>query len=142
MKNAKRILAFCLSLVLLVSCFSSIAASANAASLSAPNKPQISVKAQGCNWQVNWAGFGSYEYYRKTATASWSAVSGADGYEVRYTYNGSTSTRTVSSAKFEITVRDWAYFATSTIKIQVRAYEIVNGKRVYSDWSASRTVLI
>ena len=142
MTRAKRFLALCLSVMLLVSCFGFLATPAGAASLSTPGKPQVTVKAQGCNWQKNWWGGGSFEYYRKTATATWSAVSGADGYEVRYTYNGSTATRVVSSASIQISVRDWAYFATSTMSVQVRAYKVVGGQKVYSSWSSTKTVLI
>lgn len=142
LKTCKRTITVCLVLALLVSLFGLFAVPAEAACLSAPQRPSASVHAYGCNYRVNWLGLGSFEYYRKEIKVSWIPVAGADGYEVRYVYNGSAATKKVTGTSTTIGCRDSFFFATSTLKLQVRAYQVVNGQKVYSNWSAARTILV
>ena len=80
---------------------------------------------------------------KKQLTASWSSVSGISGYEVQY----STSSK-MKSAK---TVKLSKSSKKTTIKkltkgkkyyVRLRTYKTVNGKKVYSDWSAVKNVKV
>ena len=80
---------------------------------------------------------------KKQFKATWKAVAGVDGYEIRY----ATSTKALSKAK---PVAIGGYKSTGkTVKklkakkkyfVQIRAYKTVNGKKQYSAWSKSKTV--
>jgi hypothetical protein len=80
---------------------------------------------------------------KKQFKATWKAVAGVDGYEIRY----ATSTKALSKAK---PVAIGGYKSTSkTVKklkakkkyfVQIRAYKTINGKKQYSAWSKSRPV--
>ncbi len=80
---------------------------------------------------------------KKQFKATWKAVAGVDGYEIRY----ATSTKALSKAK---PVAIGGYKSTGkTVKklkakkkyfVQIRAYKTVNGKKQYSAWSKNRAV--
>ena len=67
---------------------------------------------------------------------SWSAVSGADGYEV-YRYNSSTAKwdkiRTTSALKFV----DSKLSGGTVYKYKVRAYRLYDGKSVFGSYSST-----
>lgn len=75
------------------------------------------------------------------ATVKWGKITGASGYEVRYVVgskkkvinvtSGSTLSKVFSSLK-----------KGSTVKVCVRAYKSVNGKKFYSVWSIEKSLKI
>ncbi len=80
---------------------------------------------------------------KKQLTASWSKVSDISGYEVQY-----STSKKMKSAK---TVNAKKSAKKTTIKklkkgkkyfVRVRAYKTVDGKKIYSDWSAVKNVKV
>ena len=81
---------------------------------------------------------------KKTAKVTWKKVSGAEGYQIQYSKKSN-----FKSAK-KVTVKG-ASKKTKTLKkltakkkyyVRVRAYKTVNGKKVYTSWSAKKSVKI
>lgn len=81
---------------------------------------------------------------RKTAKVTWKKVSGAEGYEIQYSKKSN-----FKSAK-KVTVKGTSK-KTKTIKkltakkkyyVRVRAYKTIGGKKVYTSWSAKKSVKI
>ncbi len=82
---------------------------------------------------------------KKQLTASWSKVSGISGYEIQY------STSKKFTKKTTKTVSAKSSSKKTTIKklkkgkkyyVRLRAYKTVDGKKVYSDWSAVKSVKV
>lgn len=80
---------------------------------------------------------------KKQLTASWSSVSGISGYEVQY----STSKKMKNAKKVSVKKSS----KKTTIKkltkgkkyyVRLRTYKTVNGKKIYSDWSAVKNVKV
>lgn len=84
----------------------------------APSKPQ-KVKAKNNK--------------KKTATVTWSKVSGAKGYQVQYAYSApfSKKTKTVSTNKFVAKKLK----KKKTYSFRVRAYKMNGKKKLYGKWS-------
>ena len=81
---------------------------------------------------------------KKTAKVTWKKVSGAEGYQIQYSKKSN-----FKSVK-KVTVKG-ASKKTATLKkltakkkyyVRVRAYKTVNGKKVYTSWSAKKSVKI
>lgn len=70
---------------------------------------------------------------KKTATVTWSKVSGAKGYRVQYAYSApfSKKTKTVSTNKFVAKKLK----KKKTYSFRVRAYKMNGKKKLYSKWS-------
>lgn len=143
MTATKRVVSFSLVLMMLFACFFGSVISVNAASLSKPNKPSVSTSIQGCNYTRNWFR-GYFKYYKKTSVVSWNKVSGADGYEFYYKFNSCNPiTKTVQGTSYTLKTETQFYLALSgKIQVKVRAYDIVNGSKVYSSWSPVRNIYI
>ncbi len=82
----------------------------------------------------------------KQLTATWKTVSGATGYEVLY----STSKNFTSKTTKKVTIKK-AKTKKTTVKklkkgkkyyVKVRAYKIVNGKKIYSAYSSVKSVKV
>ncbi len=86
--------------------------------VAAPSKPQ-KVKAKNNK--------------KKTATVTWSKVSGAKGYQVQYAYSApfSKKTKTVSTNKFVAKKLK----KKKTYSFRVRAYKMNGKKKLYGKWS-------
>lgn len=86
--------------------------------VAAPSKPQ-KVKAKNNK--------------KKTATVTWSKVSGAKGYQIQYAYSApfSKKTKTVSVNKFVAKKLK----KKKTYSFRVRAYKMNGKKKVYGKWS-------
>lgn len=86
--------------------------------VAAPSKPQ-KVKAKNNK--------------KKTATVTWSKVSGAKGYQVQYAYSApfSKKTKTVSINKFIVKKLK----KKKTYSFRVRAYKMNGKKKLYGKWS-------
>ena len=70
---------------------------------------------------------------KKTATVTWSKVSGAKGYQVQYAYSApfSKKTKTVSTNKFIVKKLK----KKKTYSFRVRAYKMNGKKKLYGKWS-------
>lgn len=70
---------------------------------------------------------------KKTATVTWSKVSGAKGYRVQYAYSApfSKKTKTVSTNKFIVKKLK----KKKTYSFRVRAYKMNGKKKLYGKWS-------
>ena len=70
---------------------------------------------------------------KKTATVTWSKVSGAKGYQVQYAYSApfSKKTKTVSTNKFVAK----KIKKKKTYSFRVRAYKMNGKKKLYGKWS-------
>ena len=80
---------------------------------------------------------------KKQLTASWSSVSGISGYEVQYSTSSkmkSAKTVKVSKSSKKTTIKK----LTKGMKyyVRLRTYKTVNGKKIYSDWSAVKNVKV
>lgn len=80
----------------------------------------------------------------KAFKASWKKVSGVKGYELRY-----STSKTMKSAKTVAITK--ASTVSKTVKklkskktyyVQIRTYKVVDGKKVYSDWSKASKVKV
>ena len=77
-------------------------------------------------------------------TLKWSAVTGADGYQIRYADNSA-----MTSAK-KITIKNGAAVSKKITKlvkyktyyVQIRAYKSVDGKNVFSGWTTAKKIKI
>lgn len=137
----KKVFSLCLAMLLLVSCFFFAAGTVNAASLSTPRKPSVSTTIEGENYKRVWL-FGYYESFSKTMKVTWNKIDGADGYEFYYKINSCTpEVKTVKQNSYTLKARTSFYLPVSgKIQVKVRAFDVVNGVKVYSSWSPVRTI--
>lgn len=82
----------------------------------------------------------------KQAVATWKTISGVTGYEVTY----STSKKFTKKSTKTVTIKK-AKTKKTTLKklkggkkyyVKVRAYKIVNGKKIYGSWSSAKSVKV
>lgn len=78
----------------------------------------------------------------KTATVSWKAVSGADGYQVYYGSSKTTAKTAVTKATTKLTVTKTGLKSKKAYYFRVRAYKKVNGKTYYGPWSTVKGVKV
>ena len=80
---------------------------------------------------------------KKSFTAKWSVVKGAEGYEVKYGLNKKVSkkakTKVVKKAAAK-SVKIKGLKTKKTYYVKVRAYKTINKVKVYSKWSAVKKV--
>lgn len=82
------------------------------------------------------------KYKSGVAKISWSKVAGADGYAL-YKYNSSTKKYYyVKSTKSLSTTTSYGLKKGSGAYYKVRAYKVVNGKKVYSNYSSAKYVRV
>lgn len=82
------------------------------------------------------------KYRSGVAKISWSKVAGADGYAL-YKYNSSTKKYYyVKSTKYLSTTTSYGLKKGSRTYYKVRAYKVVNGKKVYSNYSSAKYVRV
>lgn len=67
-------------------------------------------------------------------------ATGADGFQVRYTRNGKTTTKTYNTLKS--VTKSTAKLSKGTYKVKVRAFAKTEGKKLYSKWTLAKTVKI
>lgn len=67
-------------------------------------------------------------------------ATGADGFQVRYTRNGKTTTKTYNTLKSVTKSTD--KLAKGSYKVKVRAFAKTEGKKLYSKWTSAKTVKI
>ena len=83
---------------------------------------------------------------KKQFKATWKKVSGVSGYQIQYSASSkfakkSTKTSTVKgSKKTSVTVKKLK--SKKKYYVRIRTYKTVNGQKVYSSWSKSKTVKI
>lgn len=79
---------------------------------------------------------------KKKIKASWSKVGGASGYQVMWStyknFSKNYKTKSVKAKSLSKTVT--AAQSKKTYYVRVRAYKIINGKKVYSQWSSTKKV--
>ncbi len=87
--------------------------------------------------------------YNKSVKITWKKVSGANGYQIQYASNKSFTknkkSKTVKGAKnnsLKIKKSSLKVTANMTYYVRIRTYKTVNGKKVYSSWSAVKKVSI
>ncbi len=79
---------------------------------------------------------------KKAFTAKWAKVKGANGYEIRYSLNKKmkdATVVTVDSAK-TTSKKITGLKGGKKYYVQIRTYKVVDGKKVYSDWSKAKSV--
>ena len=83
--------------------------------------------------------FGSTFYYSDTESANliWNPVSGIDGYEASIQIDGSWKAFNTTNSSYKFT----GLASRTGFKTRVRAYKTVNGKKVYSPYSETVTVI-
>ncbi len=79
---------------------------------------------------------------RKRLTAFWNSVYGVDGYQLQYSLKKNmkkSKKKTVKNPnKIKLTVKKLK--SGKKYYVRIRAYKIINGKRVYSKWSPKKTI--
>lgn len=80
----------------------------------------------------------------KAFKASWKKVSGVKGYELRYsTSKTMKSAKTVSISKASTVSKTVKKLKSKkTYYVQIRTYKVVNGKKLYSDWSKAAAIKV
>lgn len=79
---------------------------------------------------------------RKTAQVAWKKSTGASGYQIKY-----SSSKRFSKAK-TVSVKKSTKKTLKKLKsrkkyyVRVRAYRVINGEKVYSSWSKTKTVKV
>ncbi len=76
------------------------------------------------------------------ATIKWSAVTGATGYQIYYSTNNSDYKKAVSTTSKSASKTFSKSAKGKKIYFKVRAYKKVNGKAIYGNWSAVKSVII
>ena len=77
---------------------------------------------------------------KKGFTAKWAKVN-VDGYQIRYSLKKNMKTaKTVNVAKTATSRKVSKLKAKKKYYVQIRGYKMINGKKVYSDWSAKKNV--
>ena len=70
-------------------------------------------------------------------TVSWSKITGATGYDVRYGYSGGTKyTKSTTGASLKFS----AGSKGKTVVYQVRPYKTVSGKKYLGAWSNQKSI--
>lgn len=76
-------------------------------------------------------------------TVKWKKVSGASGYQIRYSQKKNfSSAKKVSAGSSATSKKISSLKKGKTYYVSVRAYKTKSGKKYYSDWSAAKTVKI
>lgn len=88
-----------------------------------PKTPKVKITAKNRKIKVK---------YTKTT--------GADGFQIRYTRNGKTTTKTYSTLKSA--TKSTAKLSKGTYKVKVRAFTKTESKKLYSKWTAEKTVKV
>lgn len=78
----------------------------------------------------------------RTATVSWKAVSGADGYDVYCGVSKSKIKTAIAKGTTSLNVTKTKLTKNKTYYFRARAYKIVNGKKVYTSYSAVKSVKV
>lgn len=78
----------------------------------------------------------------RTATVTWKAVSGASGYDVYYGTSKAKVTSTVKKGTKALTVTKTKLTKNKTYYFRVRAYKVINGKKVYTAYSSVKSVKV
>lgn len=78
----------------------------------------------------------------RTATVTWKAVSGASGYDVYYGTSKAKVTSTVKKGTKARTVTKTKLTKNKTYYFRVRAYKVINGKKVYTAYSSVKSVKV
>jgi len=78
---------------------------------------------------------------KKAFTAKWATISKIDGYQIRYSLKKNmSSAKTVKVSKTATSKKIKKLKGKKTYYVQIRAYKTINGKKVYSAWSAKKKV--
>ncbi len=77
---------------------------------------------------------------KKSFTAAWKALDGAEGYQVSYKLGKKTVKKTVAAAKTSLKVKKLKKGRKYTVK--VRAYRVSGGRKIYSKWSSGKKVKV
>jgi hypothetical protein len=78
---------------------------------------------------------------KKTALLLWKKISGASGYQIQYAASKKMkSSKKVTTKKVKVTIKKLK--SKKKYYFRVRAYKIVNGKKVYGAWSAVKKVKV
>ena len=81
---------------------------------------------------------------KKKAKVSWKKISGASGYQIRYSkkksMKGSKTVRVAGASKKSKVIKKLA--AKKKYYFQVRAYKVINGQTYYGTWSSKKAVKI
>lgn len=80
----------------------------------------------------------------KTATVYWEKVSNISGYEVRYSLKSdlSNSKKIIIKGGSKVSTNISKLTKKKVYYIQVRAYKIINNKKIYGSWSSKRSIKI
>lgn len=78
----------------------------------------------------------------RTATVTWKAVSGADGYDVYCGTSKSKIKTAVAKGTTSLKVTKTKLTKNKTYYFRARAYKLVNGKKVYTSYSAVKSVKV
>ncbi len=78
---------------------------------------------------------------KKSVLVKWKKVSGADGYQVQYSAKKSFKKKTSKTRK-ATKFKAKKLKKKKTYYFRVRAYKIVDGKKVYGDWSKVKVVKV
>ena len=81
---------------------------------------------------------------KKAFTVKWSSVKGVDGYQIKYSlkknFKKAKNKNITGATKTKLVVKKLK--AKKTYYVRIRAYKTINGKKVYSKWSAKKKVRI
>ncbi len=77
---------------------------------------------------------------KKSFTAAWKSLGGAEGYQVSYKLGKKTVKKTAAAAKTSLKVKKLKKGKKYTVK--VRAYRTIGGKKIYSKWSSGKKVKV
>ena len=78
----------------------------------------------------------------KTATITWKKVTGATGYQVYYSTKKSSGFKSAGKATSKLTLTKKKLKKSKKYYFKVRAYKLVNKKKVYGPYSSVKTVTI
>lgn len=132
-KKSSKFLALFLALVTLLGAI--VIPVSAATTLSKPSEPKVSVKVVGA---VRWTDIRGWA--DKDATVTWDKVKGADGYQIKYTINGSSRTEYSSKNSDVLRFGSCPYpLKLNYCTVQVRAYKVEGRRTIYSPWSSTKT---
>ncbi len=79
---------------------------------------------------------------KKSFKATWKKITGVNGYQVQYStdkkFKKNTKTVTIKKNTASATIKKLK--ANKKYYVRVRAYKIVNGKKIYSSWSSTKKI--
>ena len=80
---------------------------------------------------------------KKAIKITWKKVSGADGYQIRYSKKSNFKSAKTITAKASATSKTITKL-TSKKKyyVRIRAYKVINGKKVYTKWSSKKYAVV